>query len=86
MLHSNLGVNQSSVLSFPVTVPAELETAIREAYIADSIAIEEFARYIRDELSLDDSDIHGMRLVKAVQKLYPTISIDDAEDIVMDMK
>ncbi|MEZ9141687.1 MULTISPECIES: hypothetical protein [unclassified Shewanella] len=57
-----------------------------KAYKEKSLSTADYALYIGDELSIDESDKHGDALVEAYQKLEPELNIEQIEDKVMGLK
>ncbi len=57
-----------------------------KAYKEKSLSTADYALYIGDELSIDESDKHGDALVEAYQKLEPELNIEQIEDKVMRLK
>ncbi|WP_205619479.1 hypothetical protein [Ferrimonas senticii] len=68
----------------------ELETeeimATIHAYKDSGLKVDDYNRYINNELSLDDSSKHANTLVEAYRKLEPDLSIEQIEDKVMGLK
>tara|TARA_B110000211_G_scaffold130937_1_gene150388 strand:- start:2005 stop:2655 length:651 start_codon:yes stop_codon:yes gene_type:complete len=57
-----------------------------KAYKENNLSTDKYGVYLKDELSIDESDKHGDALVSAYHKLEPELSIEQIEDKVMDLK
>lgn len=86
------GINEKldSVVTpeFMATVASqELETkeivSTIKAYKENDLKLEDYALYLNDELTLDETTKHSSALVEAYQKLEPELSIEEIENKVM---
>lgn len=76
---------------FIATVAAQnLETqeiiSTIKTYKDKNLNTEDYAAYLKDELSIAESQKHSRALVEAYQKLEPELSIEQIEDKVMGLK
>lgn len=65
---------------------AEQIVSTIKAYKENNLSTDNYGPYIKDELSIDESDKHSDALVSAYHKLEPELSIEQIEDKVMDLK
>lgn len=73
-----------------IVTKQEIETkaiiATIEAYKENKLNTSDYALYVNDGLSVDESDKHCSVLVSTYQKLEPELSIEQIEDKVMGLK